>query len=359
MKKLFFLLPLLSLLVFQSCQKDDALAPGDLGLDERGKNCENQITIPAGSVDALQQAIDDICVGGTITLAAGEHIENDGVVINKRVTIKGQPGAVLKISSDLAIPPYPITIDVALHVKDAQNVKIEGLEIRPLSSDGGLAILLHNAKNATVRDCKIYSHQFGVVVERSDNVDITGNLLVGSSIWMTEEVDANGITVVNGKGAKIKNNELSNFFFGAWACDKDGVYQGNNTHHNFLGLILCKVPADGFLLPDGSPLAADYSGTSWQVNNNVSTDNFYVGYLVIDGANGNTLVNNQGGNNAAYDIELKGGTCAFGFFTPTSFNNHVVAGSHQVTIKDCGENNTVNGGIQIDTSVDPCDPTEC
>jgi nitrous oxidase accessory protein NosD len=356
MKKLFFLLPLLSLLVFQSCQKDDALAPGDLGLDERGKNCTNQITIPAGSVDALQQAINDVCVGGTITLAAGEHIENSMVTVNKRLTIKGQPGAVLKVAST-TFPNLPTT---ALYVIGAQSVKLEGFELQPISGDGGLGILLHNAPHATVKDCTIRKHTISVTIEQSDFADIVGNTIEASTIWTeNDNYVAHGVLVVNGKNAKVRNNEIYNALFGIWACDKNGLSQGNNTHHNFLGQILCKVPASSIPLPDGTFTGAAFSGTNWHMNNNVSTDNYYVGYLVIDGANGNTLVNNQGGNNATYDIDLKGENCVFGFVTPTSFNNHVVAGSHQVTIKDCGLNNTVIGGIQIDTAVDPCDPTEC
>ena len=82
---------------------------------------------------------------------------------------------------------------------------------------------------------------------------------------------------------------------------------------------------------------------------------FDVGYLVIDGANNNTLINNQGGNNARVDMELTADTYRFGFLTPKSFDNFVDARSHQdLTIKDCGDNNRVVGGVQIDTGVDAC-----
>ena len=54
-------------------------------------------------------------------------------------------------------------------------------------------------------------------------------------------------------------------------------------------------------------------------------------------------------------MELTGDTGRFGFLAPTSFDNFVDARSYQdLMIKDCGTNNVVNGGVQIDTGVDAC-----
>ena len=85
-------------------------------------------------------------------------------------------------------------------------------------------------------------------------------------------------------------------------------------------------------------------------------NNFNVGYLVIDGANNNLLLNNDASGNVSYDIELTGDSERFSFFTPFSFENKVVAGKFQsISIKDCGVDNTVKGGMQVDTSVDLCE----
>lgn len=339
------------------CQKNDIAPGGDETLDNRA-NCQNKITIPVGSVDALQQAIDDVCTGGTITLAAGIHTENAGVVVNKRVTIQGEEGAVLKVNTAAAYA-YPIIVDAAITVSNAQNARIENLEIRPMQSDpGGTAIILLHSKNAVVKNCKIYDHQFGVVVERSDNVQIVDNYInTAAEVWQIYNMDAHAIIVVNGKGAKVTGNEAVNSFFGVWLCDKNGTYSGNETHGNLIGMILCKVPAGGVSLPDGTPVAADFSGTDWKVSNNNSHDNFSLGYLVIDGSNGNHLVNNAASNNTDWDIELVGNTCRFGFFTPAAFNNKVVAGSHQVSIKDCAENSTILGFPYVETG--NCDSPDC
>ena len=59
--------------------------------------------------------------------------------------------------------------------------------------------------------------------------------------------------------------------------------------------------------------------------------------------------------NAAYDIELTTDSYRFGFLTPKSFKNTVIAGSYpNIKIKDCGENNSITGGIKVNTTTDPC-----
>ena len=76
---------------------------------------------------------------------------------------------------------------------------------------------------------------------------------------------------------------------------------------------------------------------------------------MIDGANNNTLENNNASNNGTYDFDLTGDTYRFGYLTPKSFNNKVNAGQFQsVTIKNCGDNNTIVGGQLVDNNQDPC-----
>ncbi|TNE66546.1 MAG: hypothetical protein EP344_02445 [Bacteroidetes bacterium] len=349
MKNQSFLLSLLVLLVFQACQKTDSVMPNDEPVAIRS-TCQHQITIPAGSVDALQAAIDDLCAGGTITLAAGMHTENTMVVIDKRLTLKGEAGAVLKVSST----PDNSAPTVGLHVYNAQNVRLENFELLPTGDDGGIGILLQNANQATVKNCVIRHHMISILLEQSDHANITGNLVEASLLWQTAGIFCHGIVVTNGEKAVVMNNEIFHGFWGMWACDKDGIFKGNYTHDNFTGLILCRVGEDyAYTLPDGTQAFAEFACTSWQVSNNVSTDNAFVGYLVIDGANNNHLNNNQGGNNAAYDMELKGWTGEFGPCLPTSFGNLVNAGSYDLLIKNCGENNTIIGGTLSD---DPCHP---
>lgn len=114
------------------------------------------------------------------------------------------------------------------------------------------------------------------------------------------------------------------------------------------------MPYNALPLPSGGLTGAEFPATNWKCKNNQSTHNAW-GYLVIDGASDNLLEDNDASDNAAYDMELTGDTYRFGFLTPASVNNKVKAGAYQnITIKDCGIDNTVIGGTQIDINLDIC-----
>jgi parallel beta helix pectate lyase-like protein len=332
----------------------DETLPPETVVEDR-VNCQPSILIPAGSVDALADALDNICTGGTIWLASGVHTENAGIVIGKRVNIKGKPGAVLKIQ---ASPEYDFThpLDVALHFKYATKAKLENVKIEPLSGTGGTAVLFQKSHGAVISKCDVQNFQFSTLVFESVGVEILNNKIVASGGWLTGELlEADGVIVISGQGAKVKGNDISQGVFGVFVSDREGVYENNYTHGNYIGLILCNVPKGWLTLPGGEPAYAKFPSTHWTVQKNKSKNNFTTGYLVIDGANKNKLINNEGGNNGTYDIELVGDSYRFGFFTPTCYKNAVWAGSYQnVTIKDCGEANLVYGGIQINTEEDPC-----
>ena len=370
MKKLSFLVLLLAGLAFQSCQKDTDTTP-DLAADENataiiadnsGENavtdradCAQFISIPANSVDVLAAALNDICTGGTIWLAAGLHTENAGVVINKQVTIKGADGAVLKIQ---ASPELTFThpVDVGLHFKLATNSKLENITIEPVTAPGGTAVLLEKSGGSMVNKCKINNFQFSILVQKSVGAKLTNNVIVASDAWQTGELpEADGIIVINGHGSRVTGNEVSQGLFGIFCSDQEGKYEHNYTHHNYIGMILCNVPKQFIYLPGGENAYAFFPATHWTIKDNVSKNNFDAGYLIIDGATKNQLINNEGGGNGTYDFDFVGDSYRFGFLTPTCYKNVMWAGTFQnVTVKDCGEGNVIYGGVKIDTSVDPC-----
>ena len=365
MKKLLFPVLAFFALALLSCEKDsndlvskDALTQkqsgtGDILAAKAG--CPNKITLSAGSVDALQDAVDAICDGGTITLATGMHTENDGVVISKKVTIKGEEGAVLKIQSDPYNYTLPAPMDVAIHFKNAGKSKLENLTIVPVSAPAGCLLLLENSPQMKVSNCNMTDFEYGILLQHCDDSWLTNNTIVCSDAWLTGGlVEAMGIININGSGVNMQFNDVSQGFFGIWPCGENGLYQNNYTHDNFIGMILCNVPMGGFKIPSGEYIGSEVPSTNWQVKNNVSQNNGDAGYLVIDGANNNHLVNNEGGNNGTYDIDLVGESYRFGFLTPTSHENLVNAGSFNVVIKDCGVDNTIIGGTLVDNSVDPC-----
>lgn len=316
------------------------------------------VEIPAGSTDALANAINSACEGGVIYLKTGTHVENKAITISKSVKIIGEAGAVLKMKSQLTINDAvtgATTLNPTLHILNAPKTLIQDLDIQPIGEDGATAILLENSNESAIIRCKITKFQYALMVEKSDRVAIMRNTIINKGAWQTVTgAGGESVVVINGKSAYISDNDVSNSLFGIWPCDEWGTCERNNTHGSFIGIILCNVPAGGYVLPSGRGVGAQIPTKNCKVRNNNSTDNQF-GYLVIDGANNNLLENNNASRNAAYDIELTTDSYRFGFLTPKSFDNTVNAGSFpNIRIKDCGVNNKVNGGIKINTVTDPC-----
>jgi hypothetical protein len=314
--------------------------------------------IPAGSNNALADAIANACTGGIIYLKAGEHTQTGNVVIEKSVKIIGESGAVLKLDSELvpANSDGSVNINPAIHILNAPGTLIQDLTIIPSDGGGGTSILIEDSPYCGIMRNTINDFQFAVLNEQSDFTTIMLNNITMTNAWLTGEVtDALGITVVNGKSCYIADNEVSTAVFGIWGCDEFGTIERNYTHDSYLGVILCNVPPI-LIFPDGEVVGSEIPGAYYKVRNNKSENNFAYGYLVIDGANHNILENNEASNNGLYDIELTTDTYRFGFLTPAAYKNTVNVGAYpNVTIKNCGPDNVINGGVLVDTNADPCD----
>lgn len=313
------------------------------------------VYLPAGSVNGLAAAIAAAGPGGRVIVRAGSHTESASVLITAKVQIEGEPGAVITSTSAPSIAAGD-PIDPALHVRGAGQVKISGLEFQPSGGTGNTAILLEDAPDAIVSNNRMSGYQFGVVLQEANRATIDQNTIAVNTGWQVGAFgEAFGITVINGDQVKITGNDVSGGLFNIWACDVNGSLHSNFVHDGFIGIILCKVPAGGFVLPGGQAVGADGSAAGWMCRRNVARGNFDAGYLVIDGAHDNMLVENAASNNGTYDIDLAGDSYRFGFLTPSSFRNMVRTGSEsQLRIKNCGSENTVIRGNQVDTSVDTC-----
>jgi Periplasmic copper-binding protein (NosD) len=314
--------------------------------------------IPAGSTNALAQAINSACEGGVIYLKSGVHTENIALTITKSVKIIGETGAILKVKSAVTqfdTTGFNLPLKPALYFLNAPRSLVQDLDIQPILGDGSCAVVFENSNESAVMRCKISKFAYGVIVEKSDRMVIMRNTIAASTAWQTGDIaESEGIIIVNGKSAYISDNEITGSLTGIWPCDEFGTCERNNMHDNFLGMLLCNVPATSYLLPNGRSVGALIPTRYCKVRNNTSTDSQF-GYLVIDGANRNVIENNNAARNALYDIELAGDSYRFGFFTPLSFENIFNAGNYpNIRVKDCGRNNRITGGVRINTTTDPC-----
>jgi nitrous oxidase accessory protein NosD len=313
------------------------------------------VEVPAGSNNALAAALAAAGPNGTVLLKSGLHTESGTVEITQTVTLAGETGAVLQsdtkpsLASDDALQP-------ALWVHGASNVVIRDIEMRPAGAIGGTGVLLHNADNASVFNDNIHDVEFGVLAEKANQAKVWSNRIACSTGWLGGAIpEALGITIVNGTNALMANNQVTGGTFGIWPCDAGGKVLGNKASGCLEGIILCKVPAWSFELPDGSYAGSAQSTTRCLAQGNETFNNFAAGILVIDGANNSRVVENNSHNNGSYDVELSGDSYRFGFLTPSCFNCTFTAGPYpNVKVKNCGNNNQVNGGVLVDNNVDPC-----
>ncbi len=305
--------------------------PNDQEISERGAT----ISVPPGT-NQLQAIIDGASWGDKIVLEAGTHYEDATVVINKRLTLSGQQGAVLSLGgTDAGF--------VGMYLYDAFKTRIEDLSIVN-SGYAFIGIAVELTDLVEIYDNNMDGFTYSILLEEAWHAKVKDNIIVGFDASV--ESGGVGITVLNGDQIHLSGNAISINLFGIWACDHDGKARDNDVHHNLIGLILCKVPEGSFtgLFSDESTGGSVFPATNWEVKHNDAHHNVW-GYLVIDGANNSSLHNNDASYNAFVDIELAAETnLLFGFTTPVSHNNTVNAnGAYYI---DCGDDNTVTNGTE-------------
>ena len=279
MKQLSYLLSTV-LFLFFACQKEQqateknqdpkitalearvaqALAEADAVLNEARQTADSRanVTLPAGSNNGLAAAIAAAGPNGKVTVAAGLHYETGTVTISFPVKIIGQPGAVFEwsgLSAPDATPP--IQLDPALHVKNANQVTIQGIKIDPGSGGAKNAILLDNSHHAKILSNTLLKFQLAVVTGNADHAKIIGNTVTG--VGPAFPGFAWSIVNIDGNHNLITDNDVSD--------SPVGIFVG------------------------------DEAGNVW-------------GYLAIDNAFENTIFKNAAANNSLYDIE-----CAAAFKT--------------------------------------------
>jgi len=297
------------------------------------------IHVPAGSVDALAAAIASAGPSGTVVLESGTHHESGTVTVTEPVSIVGEAGAILIVATDPSTGEgWPDNIQPAIHILDASQVTVAGLDIQPPEGNqGNTGVLVQNAPETTLQGNAISHHQYGIVVRSGDDIKINGNQ-ISDMIF--------GLIVMNGNECEIVGNQITGVSaHGMFLSGTRGKCFSNVMSDCFLGILLCTFPQDSLVLPDGSQEGAEISATGWHLIRNTAHHNF-IGYVVADAANHNILANNAAWNNELADIILDG-EYQDPYEAP-SYENVLAVGSHQdLTVWDLGVDNIVSGNVTV------------
>ncbi len=333
------------------------------------------IYVDAGSVDALEQAIEDAGEDGVVILRAGEHHESEGIEIDCVAKIQGEDGAILifdtKPTAD-SLKKEDVR-EISLDIYNCPGLIIENIEFRVKDEimGGGSAIFIDNSDDVIVRNCKFFNHQYTITVQESDRVKIEDNIIESSELWKNPAIKGfkcKGVLVINGEEAELRRNTISKGLVGAHLSDINGIFEDNNSSFNHIGILPCSVPDSSGLSPRMASLGAEVPSEDWIIQNNTFEHNAWFGILIYDGAKRCTLINNNVNNSGAglpreawpgvtgADIEIGTVSEAFGFVAPKTEGNYIEVGAYpNVRIKDCGEGSTiVGGGIILDPAVNPC-----
>ncbi|MCB0602285.1 MAG: hypothetical protein KDC28_13695 [Saprospiraceae bacterium] len=310
----------------------------------------NTVTVPAGSVDALADAIAEAGEGGTVVLESGMHTENNRVVLNVPIKLTGEPDAVLVVHS----PDARSYVNDPGILIEADKVEISNIHFLPDTDLGGNCIWIHSADKVNIHHNNFDLFELSIINDAGDQMRVHANTIVGADIWLSDfSVEVHGVINMNGRSASITNNNVTGCIFGIWSCDKGGINMGNETTACLYGQILCNVPEDIYTDPYGNLTGSHNPGNHWILALNNSHDNYDTGFVIIDGANYNLLVSNKAADNANYDFEFTKDTDRFGFLVPGSHDNRGYFKTGQI-VKDCGVDNKIYGGDKVDTSIDAC-----
>ena len=313
------------------------------------------VVVPAGSVDALADAIAEAGVGGTVVLASGEHTENEPLVIDQQVKIEGEADAVLLFPNAPAPAPIPVEILPAIHIKDASRVWLKDFSMSPGTEEAGRhAIVIQDGPRTRVEGLTIAGFQHGIFIDGGNRCQIVGNTLVGVFAEYPDALIHWGVTNCAGQRTIMYDNETANFNVGLFFSDRNGLAFSNTVSGGDIGVIWCTVP-EWQVYPDGSEAAAETSATAWRGYGNTAIGATF-NFLIVDGAESSVAIQNQSIDPGLYDYEIAAETDRFGAPVPTSSNSLVISVGPYMDagIKDCTGDNTIIGGSLIDTSADPC-----
>jgi len=179
---------------------------------------DNRSDSTAEAESALQRLVDEAPSGGKVTVPAGKY--EGTLLINKPITVIGEPGAVLHNTSAAS----------AVTIK-ASGVRLASLEIVQEAQGESAAVAVTGATDAQLSGLIIRTHAFGILLRDTSKSEIRDSRVT----WIDEQGlsptkmsgKRNGIDLYNSHDNKIVNNYASGM--------NDGIYLESSNRNEVEG----------------------------------------------------------------------------------------------------------------------------
>lgn len=161
---------------------------------------------------SIKDAVEKAEAGDTILVKKGTYFET-GIVIDKPLTLRAEPGTVLDGQKEGEI----------LLIHKTEEVIIDGFEIRNVGTSyltDYAAVRVRESRNFTVENLVIYEPFFGIYLEKSRHGVVRNNKVYGSAV--SEFNSGNGIQLWYSHYIKIYDNEVYQV--------RDGIYFEFSNH---------------------------------------------------------------------------------------------------------------------------------
>jgi len=191
---------------------------------------DNRSGSTAEGESPLQRLVDQAPSGGTVVVPAGEY--EGTLLINKPITMIGEPGAVLRNT----------TANAAVTIK-AAGVRLGRLEIVQEARGESAAVAVTGTTDAHLSELTIRTHAFGILLRDANKSEIRDSKVT----WIDEQGlsptkmsgKRNGIDLFNSHDNKIVNNRAAGMNDGIYleSSDRNEV-EGNQVDSSRYGVHL-------------------------------------------------------------------------------------------------------------------------
>jgi nitrous oxidase accessory protein len=167
---------------------------------------QRTIDVRPGHSPSLAEAVRQARAGDRVVVARGVYHEPT-IVIDRSITLVGEPGAVLDGSAATHIVRVEAN-DVVIRGLTFQNVRLSHVEDRA-------AIRVGKVRGCRIEDNRLINAFFGIYLAGTEECDVSRNTLSGRPA-RSEDVSGNGIHLWTARGIRIADNRITGH--------RDGIY---------------------------------------------------------------------------------------------------------------------------------------